>query len=84
MTTLLYGMIGMIGVRIWVENKVDFDKPLNVMTAAVVMIIGIANFTFAFSGIQFNGIASGPIVVLVMSHGLRAIGRAPGVVSKAD
>ncbi|MDK7113420.1 solute carrier family 23 protein, partial [Bifidobacterium breve] len=22
-TTLLYGMIGMIGVRIWVENKVN-------------------------------------------------------------
>ncbi|KFI73256.1 putative uracil permease [Bifidobacterium minimum] len=83
-TTLLYGMIGMIGVRIWVENKVDFDKPLNVMTAAVVMIIGIANFTFAFSGIQFNGIAIGTIVVLVMYHGLRAIGRATGVVSKDD
>ena len=58
-TTLLYGMIGMIGVRIWVENKVNFDKPLNIMVAAIVMIIGIADFTFAFQGVQFNGIAIG-------------------------
>lgn len=83
-TTLLYGMIGMIGVRIWVENKVDFDKPLNVMTAAVVMIIGIADFTFAAGNIQFNGIAIGTIVVLVMYHGLRFIGKLTGVVSKED
>lgn len=81
-TTLLYGMIGMIGVRIWVDNKVDFDKPLNVMTAAVVMIIGIANFTFAVSGVQFNGIAIGTVVVLVMYHGLKSIGKATGVVEK--
>ena len=23
--TVLYGMIGMLGVRIWVQNKVDFS-----------------------------------------------------------
>ena len=79
-TTLLYGMIGMIGVRIWVENRVDFDKPLNVMTAAIVMIIGIADFTFAVSGVQFNGIAIGTVVVLVAYHGLKAIGKATGTI----
>lgn len=83
-TTLLYGMIGMIGVRIWVENKVNFDKPLNVMVAAIVMIIGIANFTFAFNGIQFNGIALGTIVVLVAYHGLKAIGQLTGTIDKND
>lgn len=83
-TTLLYGMIGMIGVRIWVENNVNFDKPLNVMTAAIVMIIGIADFTFAVSGVQFNGIAIGTIAVLVVYHGLKAIGKATGTIDKDD
>ncbi|MBE5065522.1 nitrate reductase [Bifidobacterium saeculare] len=73
-TTLLYGMIGMMGVRIWVDNHVNFDKSLNVMTAAIVMIIGIADFTFAIQGVQFNGIAIGTIAVLVAYHGLKAIG----------
>lgn len=83
-TTMLYGMIGMIGVRIWVENHVDFDKPINMMTAAVVMIIGIADFSFAIQGIAFNGIAIGTIVVLVMYHGLSAIGRLTGTVARED
>ncbi|MFT8357985.1 uracil-xanthine permease family protein [Bifidobacterium aquikefiri] len=77
-TTLLYGMIGMLGVRIWVENKVEFSKPINVMVAAITMIIGIANFSFTFSGISFNGIAIGSIAVLVLYHGLTAIGKATG------
>ena len=83
-TTLLYGMIGMIGVRIWVENKVNFDKPLNIMVAAIVMIIGIADFTFAFQGVQFNGIAIGTVVILVAYHGLKAIGKATGTIDRDD
>ncbi|KFI65777.1 purine or uracil permease [Bifidobacterium cuniculi] len=81
-TTLLYGMIGMIGVQIWVDNKVDFSKPLNIMTAAVVMIIGIADFQFALADVQFNGIAIGSIVVLVLYHGLKAVGRLTGTIPR--
>ena len=83
-TTLLYGMIGMMGVRIWVDNHVNFDKSLNVMTAAIVMIIGIADFTFAIQGVQFNGIAIGTIAVLVAYHGLKAIGKTTGTIEKDD
>ena len=67
-TTLLYGMIGMVGIRIWVENKVNFDKPLNIMVAAITMIIAIGQFAFAFNGISFNGIAIGTIVILIAYH----------------
>lgn len=77
-TTLLYGMIGMLGIRIWVENKVDFARPINMMVGAVVMIVGIADFTFAISGVTFNGIAIGSIAALVMYHGLKAIGKLTG------
>ena len=83
-TTLLYGMIGMIGVRIWVENKVNFDKPINIMVAAITMIIAIGQFAFAVSGVSFNGIAIGTIVVLVAYHGLKAIGRATGTIAGDD
>ncbi|KFI68699.1 uracil-xanthine permease family protein [Bifidobacterium magnum] len=81
-TTLLYGMIGMIGVQIWVDNKVDFGKPLNMMTASVVMIVGIADFTFSLGNVQFNGIALGSIAVLVMYHGLKALGKLSGTIPK--
>jgi uracil-xanthine permease len=67
-TTLLYGMIGVLGVRIWVENKVDFTNNKNMITAALALITGIANFTFSFGNIQFGGIAIGTAVALVVYH----------------
>ena len=83
-TTMLYGMIGMLGIRIWVENKVDFGKSVNMTVGAIVMIVGIADFTFAVAGISFNGIAIGSVSTLVMYHGLKAIGRWRGTVDGDD
>ena len=83
-TTMLYGMIGMLGIRIWVENKVDFGKSVNMTVGAVVMIVGIADFTFAVAGVSFNGIAIGSVATLVMYHGLKAIGRWRGTIDPDD
>ena len=79
-TTLLYGMIGMLGVRIWVENKVDFSKNVNLAVAAVTMIVGIADFSFTVQGVTFNGIAIGSVLCLVLYHGLYWLGRLCGTV----
>lgn len=79
-TTLLYGMIGMLGVRIWVENHVDFSKNVNLAVAAVVMIVGIADFNFAINDVKFNGIAIGSVLCLVLYHGLYWLGRLCGTV----
>ena len=76
--TVLYGMIGMLGVRIWVQNRVDFSDPVNLNTAAISLIIGIANFTWASGDLVFNGIALGSAAALVVYHVMRAIARARG------
>lgn len=44
-TVALYGMIGVIGMKIWRDNQVDFSAPVNQFTAAVALIIGIGDFT---------------------------------------
>jgi NCS2 family nucleobase:cation symporter-2 len=78
-TTALYGLIGIIGVKIWLDNKVDFTKPVNQFTAATALIIGIADFTFAFGeGISFNGIALGTIAAIVIYHVMNGIARVRG------
>lgn len=79
-TTLLYGMIGMLGVRIWVENHVDFSSNVNLSVAAVTMVIGIADFSFAINGIGFNGIAIGSVLCLVVYHLMAGLGRMTGTV----
>jgi uracil-xanthine permease len=74
-TTALYGLIGIIGVKIWLDNKVDFSKPVNQFTAATALVIAIANFEFAFGDVVFNGIALGTIAAIVIYHVMTWIGR---------
>lgn len=71
--TVLYGMIGMLGVRIWVQNRVDFADPVNLNTAAVAMIVAIANYTWAPAGLEFAGIALGSACAVGIYHLMRAL-----------
>jgi NCS2 family nucleobase:cation symporter-2 len=77
-TTALYGLIGVIGIRIWVENRVDFSKPKNQLTAGIALIMGIADFTFGFGGATFGGIIIGTVAAIVVYHLMDLIGRARG------
>ncbi|CAN5420910.1 solute carrier family 23 protein [soil metagenome] len=74
-TTVLYGMIGLLGARIWVQNKVDFSDPVNLMTAAVALIIGIANYSFSAGDLRFEGIAVGSAAAIGLYHLMRALAR---------
>src|SRR5690349_8691533 len=73
-TVVLYGLVGILGVRIWLTNHVDFSLPVNQMTAAIPLIIGIADFTWTLGDLQFSGIALGSIAALIVYHGMRLLG----------
>ncbi|WP_348787217.1 solute carrier family 23 protein [Leifsonia sp. NPDC080035] len=75
-TTALYGLIGIIGVKIWLDNKVDFSRPVNQFTAATALIIGIGDFTLNLGQLTFNGIALGAIAAIVVYHVMNGIARA--------
>jgi xanthine/uracil permease len=72
-TTVLYGMIGILGARIWVQNKVDFSDPKNLTTAAVALVIGIADFTWSPGDLIFGGIALGTAAALGIYHLMRVL-----------
>ena len=74
-TTLLYGMIAVLGARIWIEARVDFRDPVNLITAAVALIAGAANYTVRAAGLEFNGIAIGSFGAIAVYHALRGLGR---------
>ena len=76
--TVLYGMIGMLGVRIWVQNRVDFANPVNLNTAAIALIVAIADFTWNISGMTFGGIALGTAAAIIVYHGMRGISKLRG------
>lgn len=63
---VLYGLIGMLGVRIWQDNKVDFKDPANLTAAAVALIVGIGNLTFEVGQVTLEGIALGSVGIIVI------------------
>src|SRR6195952_2705520 len=73
-TIVLYGLVGVLGIRIWMTNHVDFSQPINQMTAAIPLIIGIADFTWHAGSLIFTGIALGSIAALVVYHAMKLLG----------
>ncbi|GAB4097885.1 uracil-xanthine permease family protein [Sinomonas halotolerans] len=82
--TMLYGMIGVLGVKIWVQNRVNFSNPVNLTTAAVALIVGIADYTWKIGDLAFAGIALGSAAALIVFHGMRALGRWRGTLTDDD
>ncbi|TKK86934.1 nitrate reductase [Herbidospora galbida] len=73
-TVILYGMIGLLGAKIWIENRVDFADPVNMVPIGAGIILAIGPVTHQVSGdFSLAGIALGTIVVLGGYHLLRAL-----------
>lgn len=77
-TVALYGLIGLIGIKIWIENKVDFSRPVNQYTAAVALIIAIGDLTLSLGPATFTGIALGRLAAIVIYHGMTYIEKLRG------
>jgi xanthine/uracil permease len=69
--TVLFGMIAVLGARIWIEANVNFRDPVNLVTAAVALIVGTANYTLNWGDYSFAGIALGTIAAVGIYQALR-------------
>ncbi|WP_342372981.1 solute carrier family 23 protein [Propioniciclava soli] len=73
-TVVLYGMIGLLGAKIWKENGVDFGNPLNLVPVSAGIIIGVGNVSLDLGGgFTLGGIALGTIVTVAVYHLARAL-----------
>jgi uracil-xanthine permease len=73
-TVVLYGMIGLLGAKIWKENRVDFANPINLVPLAAGIIIGIGNVTLQITDdFSLQGIALGSIVAVAGWHVARVL-----------
>lgn len=68
-TVILYGMIGLLGAKIWVENKVNFAAPQNLVPLSAGIIMGVGNVALKFTeDFSITGIALGTLTIVVMYH----------------
>jgi len=61
----LFGMIGILGAKIWIESKVNFADSTNLIVAAAAIIIGIADISWTSGDFTFNGIINATLVAVI-------------------
>jgi uracil permease len=68
---LLFGVIAASGLRIIVENKIDFNLKRNLMISSSVLVIGIGNAYLQLghgnSIVQFSGVAIATVLGIVLN-----------------
>ena len=55
---MLFGLIAAMAGRIWVENKVDFSSPRNLITVAAALTAGAGDLTLKFGAFTMGGIGT--------------------------
>ena len=69
----LFGMIGILGAKIWIESRVNFADSTNLLVAGSAIIIGIADISWTSGDFTFNGIINATVVAIVgyrVFHGI--------------
>jgi uracil-xanthine permease len=72
---VVFGLIAVAGAKIWVENKVDFGDNVNLIVAAVTLILGTGDYTLKFGQFTMGGIGTatfGAILLHLVLRGGRA------------
>lgn len=66
-TFLLYGMIGTSGIRLLVDQKVDYSKSYNLVLTSVIFIAGLSGLSLKFGAIELQGMVLASVVAVVLS-----------------
>jgi len=71
LSIVVFGLIAATAGRIWVENRVDFSRPRNLITVAVALILGAGNFKLTVAGFTLDGIGTATFGAILLYHLLR-------------
>lgn len=64
---MLFGVIAASGLRILIEQKVDFGKPTNLLLTTIVLVIGISGAKLTIGSVELKGMALATVVAIVLS-----------------
>lgn len=64
---ILFGMIAAIGINALIKNRVNLDKPRNMVIVSVILITGIGDMFFSFGGYTLGGIGLAGIIGVLLN-----------------
>ena len=90
MSLVLFGVVVMIGVRVWLDNHVNLADPLTMMVAGAAIVAGAGNLTIDIGSMRLGGVVWGSLLIVLghpllrtlrnlrANHGRRPHGRSSG------
>jgi uracil-xanthine permease len=72
LSLVLFGLIAATGARIWVENKVDFAQPKNLLTAGFALTASAGGLNLGFGTLSLGSISTAAFGTIIL-HQILAI-----------
>ncbi|HEY3583789.1 MAG TPA: solute carrier family 23 protein, partial [Casimicrobiaceae bacterium] len=66
LSIVVFGLITATGGRIFVQNRVDFSRPRNLVTAAVTLTIGAGDLALKLGGFTLGGIGTATFGAIIL------------------
>ena len=64
---LLFGVIAASGIKILIDNQIDFDKKRNLIIASVILVVGIGNLLLKTGTFELSGMALATLFGIVLN-----------------
>ena len=68
LAVVVFGLIAATAGRIWVENKVNFSEPKNLLTVATALILGAGDLKLPIFGFELGGIGTATFAAILLYH----------------
>ena len=66
LSIVVFGLITATGARIWVQNRVDFSRARNLVTAAVTLTLGAGDLALKIGGFTLGGICTATFGAIIL------------------
>lgn len=63
---LLYGMIGVSGIRLLVDSRIDYNRPRNQVLTAIPFVVGLSGAYVQLGSVKLTGMALATIVAILL------------------
>ena len=64
---VVFGLITIAGLKIWMDNHIDFTKNSNLVIAAVTVIMGTGNFSLMLGSFDLGGIGTATLAAIILN-----------------
>ncbi|MEV0704507.1 solute carrier family 23 protein [Saccharopolyspora sp. NPDC050389] len=72
-TLVLFGLLALVGARIWLDAKVDFADPVNLVVLGTAVIAGVGNLTLQVGELRVTGLVWGSVGIVLVYPILRSL-----------